>query len=176
MSDGIDSTFRSPERCEYCQSLTLSSLVELARITLNIDSQVSKFAHYKHHRSIADLEFSAKSGCDVCSLFITTLKCHEDTISWVAEKWRGKDCEEESLYAAAQDLPYSDVKISIVCSESYSHDTFETTTVLDTILVQVGPSQDFSGVSPSWEPDEDEPNFPVLRFQLITDRGWSQSS
>ncbi|KAL6711578.1 hypothetical protein ACN47E_004512 [Coniothyrium glycines] len=160
-------------RCEYCTGLTISRLMDLAKIRLNVDTNVSRFAYYQHHMSLEDLEASAETGCDICSLFITSLKNYEDTGSWVAEKWLGSTCDvERSLYSAASSLSVSDVKISIVCGEAWPSDTIATISVLDTILVQIGPLRDLSDMSPSEEPDWDEPQpeFPVLQFKLMSDR------
>lgn len=155
-------------RCAHCNNLTIEGLIELAKIELADTVRVPKRAYYQHHKSVTDLENSANAGCDLCSLIVRCLKGNEVTDSLAADKWVGTDCDlEESLFAAAKRLPYSDVKICIASGEVSYEDTLDSTHVLDTILVQVGPLVDLDR-DPNEEPDWE---FPVLQFKLTTLRG-----
>ncbi|KAJ4375897.1 hypothetical protein N0V83_001175 [Neocucurbitaria cava] len=152
-------------RCALCNNLTIEGLIELARIELADSVWVPKRAYYQHHNSVTDLENSANAGCDLCSLLVSCLKGNEDTDSLAANKWIGIDCDlEESLFAAAKRLPYSDVKICIASGEASYGDTLDSIHVLDTILVQVGPLVDLDR-DPDLEPDWE---FPALQFKLTT--------
>lgn len=60
-------------RCNYCSKLSISHLVELAKVEFQ-SRIVPKQAFYQHHASLDDLEGSAASGCDLCILILDTLR------------------------------------------------------------------------------------------------------
>ena len=107
------------QRCVKCVNLTIVNLVRLASEEFAQPDAVPKYGHFKHHKSVQGLEDSAVKRCDFCSLVIDCLKRYsEGSVNrlTLAREWRDDQCVyEDSLYAAAKNLPMSDVKISIAC-------------------------------------------------------------
>jgi hypothetical protein len=125
-------------------------------------------AYFRHHDSVDDLENAANKGCDVCNLIVNTLKGYEEEEQWTVspDKWVGSECDpEKSLFAVAQRMPKSNVSVSIASGTSHGA-TRNGATLLDTLLVQIGPLQggDMEAEEEDhWEP----PDFPHLCFKIV---------
>jgi hypothetical protein len=163
---------RVARRCDYCRRLSITHLVEYAKVDLPDLGwlQPDPSTYFHHHNSIDALKTSADAGCDFCSLIVDTLNGYEEEDEWraSANNWKGSGCDpSRSLFTAAQQLPTTE--ISIALSSGRSHGAHRTTrdgaTLLDTLIVNIGPVQSGDGESTrddAWE----APDFPHLCFKL----------
>lgn len=133
-------------RCQYCEGLSIASLVRLARIEFLGYQSFPREAFYEHHATFSDLETSAENGCDLCGL---VLKCFQGApaedaddrpFSW-PEEWISQNDHDldASMYAVAKGLQDSSVRFAISADHVYSGATIEDVTGFDTLLIQVGP-------------------------------------
>ena len=150
--------------CQYCTALCINTLVELAKKEFS-GHVFPKQAYYKHHDSIDDLEKSAENGCSFC-LFV--LRCSKAIPSDAKEMWEqdyhSLDCESAesaSIYEVAKSQPQSDIKIAINSSHLYVSEPLDLVRLFDVLMVQIGPSDDFT--NPDLE-GEDRP----LEFMSLT--------
>jgi hypothetical protein len=108
-------------------------------------------------------------GCDFCRLI---LECFKGTPKYTPypgswpDDWLGSQCKiEDSMYAMAKKRPNSNVRLSINSDNVSSGDTIEQVSVLNTILVKVGPDEILYD---DGEDDEEFLSYPpqlVLRIQ-----------
>ncbi|RYP31929.1 hypothetical protein DL767_005470 [Monosporascus sp. MG133] len=161
-------------RCEYCAKLTVSRLVELAEEEYVEQTEFPQRAYYQHHSSFNELDRSAENGCDLCRLIIDCFRgapvdAEDPWLTW-PETWVGPErCDiAESMYAAAKQLPVSDVKLAL--RADHQPNELDTVRMFDMILVKVGPER---------EPDPEEfdsdfdyhvMTFPCLQLRLRVPR------
>ncbi|KAK3353762.1 heterokaryon incompatibility protein-domain-containing protein [Lasiosphaeria hispida] len=152
------------QKCRFCAGLTISHLIELAKEEFTGHTFPDN-AYYQHHACFADLEQSAEDGCGLCQLILDCFKGAErEDYEW-PRTWAGAEADNDwSMYSAAKEMDMSDVKIAIDASQTFGADPLELVSVFDTILVQVGMSQD----APADPDDEDvwSDRFPTLRLTL----------
>jgi hypothetical protein len=155
----------SKTRCEHCKRLTITHLVEFAEVDLPHMGQLQSDpnTYFHHHDSIDALKISANRGCDFCGFIVDTLAGYEEDDEWTPSpnNWKGSKCDpSKSLFAAAQQLSRTN-------SSGRSHGaTRDGITLLDTLIVQVGPVQGGdveNSQDENWEP----PDFPHLCFKLV---------
>jgi len=172
-------TSSAKERCKLCSALTIPRLVQMAEVELAEVGFVPDRpdAHYQHHDSIEALEASANSGCDLCTLFVNTLKGYEENDDWTvsSDTWVGSGCDpDKSLFGAVQRsaglVPSSDIKICLASGHSSEKEMLDGRVLMDTILVQVGPTQKVER-DPELEGAFEAPDFPQLYFKLTVPRG-----
>jgi hypothetical protein len=75
------------------------------------------------------------------------------------------------MYSLAMEIPVSDVKICLNTQHLYLSEPLGKVQVFDTILVQVGPSQDDVLNSPSDSQEYEEQPLPPLALTLTTPKG-----
>ncbi len=130
-------------RCKLCAGLSVSTLLDLAKEEFK-GCEFPRRAFYQHHQSFHDLEEAAERGCDFCSLILnefkgTLTKDDGRPVTW-PRNWLGSQCPiDDSMYAVAKELPDSNVRIGINSDAYYSATTLNEVSMLDTLLVQVGP-------------------------------------
>lgn len=156
-------------QCMKCADLTIEQLVDLAHKEFSRDNRVPSAACYQLHDSIEDLEVAADAGCGFCSLLLGCLKGYQYNGRWVADEWKGEDCNPgHSLLAVATQLAQSQVRLCIASEDSGAIDILADVKVLDTLLVQVGPHD----LAVSWEDVDNEiESFPVFKLTLASSRG-----
>lgn len=158
-------------RCQYCTGLSISRLVRLAQEEFSGHEFPSR-AFYQHHPSFNELEQAAEHGCDLCRLILECFKGsptdQDPPYEW-PDEWHGSRCSiETSMYAAAKELPDSNVRISINSDNSYGSDTIDKVITFDTLLVQLGPK---APPYDSDDPDAENWEFPALSLRIDTPRG-----
>ncbi|RYP71114.1 hypothetical protein DL771_005048 [Monosporascus sp. 5C6A] len=168
-------------RCEYCAKLTVSRLVELAEEEYAEQSDFPQRAYYQHHGSFSELDRSAGNGCDLCGLIID---CFRGTpagfpvegpgdfpLTW-PETWVGPErCDiAESMYAAAEQLPVSDVKLALRSDSEYLPFKLDKVRMFDTIMVQIGPVEKPPPEEDDSDFEYDERAFPYLSLRLRVPR------
>ncbi|KAI1172382.1 HET-domain-containing protein [Nemania sp. FL0916] len=130
-------------RCIYCAKLSISHLIELARVEFE-SGTVPDQAFYHHHASLYDLESSAGGGCDLCILILGTLRGvlssdYDDKSSTYPGKWIGYDLDaEESMLEEVRDLPATNVKIFIDSEHLYTAESLDKVRVFDVLRIHVG--------------------------------------
>lgn len=155
------------KQCERCANLTIEHLVDLAHKGFSRDDGVPSAACYQLHDSILSLEIAADAGCHFCNLIVGCLKGYLDNGSWNSDEWKGEDCNtEHSLLATARQLLHSEVRLCIVSEDSDENDAFADVKVLDTLLVQIGPHDDFRA-----EDDDGIERSPMFKLTLASSRG-----
>ncbi|KAF5875696.1 putative heterokaryon incompatibility protein [Botrytis fragariae] len=150
------------QRCTYCSNLSLSHLIDLAKIDFKghvfpnqptTEDSMGPFvwtsslanpdksprerkpmAFYPHHKCFQDLVKSAEIGCDLCEVILTCLK---KRIPGEDEDSRGGNAD-EIYWTDFSRRRETDIKISINSSHVYPDATLDEVQMLDTILVQVG--------------------------------------
>ncbi|RYP09897.1 hypothetical protein DL764_001031 [Monosporascus ibericus] len=167
-------------RCEYCAKLTVSRLVELAEEEYVEQTEFPQRAYYQHHSSFSELDRSAGNGCDLCRLIIDCFRGApvgfvvedpwEFPLTW-PETWVGPErCDiAESMYAAAKQLPVSDVKLAL--RADHQPNELDTVRMFDTILVKVGPERKPDPEEFDSDFDYHEMTFPCLQLRLRVPRG-----
>lgn len=166
-------------RCQFCASLTIERLVELAEQEFSAH-YFPRQAFYKHHASFDELEESAMKGCDFCTIVIDCFKGYGsiDVIgaypfSRYERTWLGRDCDiNSSMYDEAKGLDISDVKVCINADHLGSSDTVTNVQVFDIVMVQVGDALSWNSELTS-EVDE---TLPALSLTLSSQRGMSTGS
>ncbi|KAI5917149.1 HET-domain-containing protein [Camillea tinctor] len=125
-------------RCQYCEGLSLSRLIALAKQEYG-SGVMPEQAFYQHHASLNDLENSATNGCDLCCLVLESLKCTGCEPGY-DKVWSAPVCQlEESRFTRMKDLATTDIKLCITSSCLYGSDSLDSVRVLDSILVHIGP-------------------------------------
>ncbi|RYP40070.1 hypothetical protein DL766_000094 [Monosporascus sp. MC13-8B] len=164
-------------RCEYCAKLTVSRLVELAEEEYADQTDFPQRAYYQHHSSFSELERSAENGCDLCRLIIdcfTGAPSNSPDFPFLWPKtWVGPEhCDiAESVYAAAKELPVSDVKLALHAEYQYRPFTLDKVRMFDTIMVQIGPVEKPQPEEYDKDFDYDDRAFPCLHLRLRAPRG-----
>lgn len=158
-------------RCQYCANLNVDLLVGLAQKEFR-GRVFPKSAFYKHHSCFHDLEQSADDGCELCQLIINCFRGVEEEGYFWPRTWKGQACDvNASMYAAAKQLAISDVKVAIDAATCYTSDEIEYVNVFDTLMIQVGISEDAP-----LDPDAEDSGFPTLCLTLSLPRGTYKSS
>ncbi|KAI1758258.1 HET-domain-containing protein [Xylaria castorea] len=140
-------------RCDYCARLSISLLVDLAKVEFS-SRCVPQEAFYQHHASLDDLESSAISGCDLCTLIFNSFR---GTPQHAPTQWVGHTLEaEDSMLATTQTLRATDIKIFIDAEHLYTAESLENVRVFDALRIHVGSVPRYSE-SPdegvwNWEP------------------------
>ncbi|TGO58124.1 hypothetical protein BCON_0058g00060 [Botryotinia convoluta] len=150
------------QRCTYCANLSLSHLIDLAKIDFkghvfpnqpttgdlmgpfvwtsslanpdNSPKERKRMAFYPHHKCFQDLVKSAETGCDFCEVILTCLK---KRIPGEDEDSRG-DNTDEIYWTDFSRRRETDIKISINSSHVYPDATLDGVQMFDTISVHVG--------------------------------------
>jgi hypothetical protein len=168
---------RAGAKCEICKTLTISRLVQCAKIEFaSMGFMPDRTdAHFQHHDSVEALEKSALAGCSLCTLFVETLKGYKEDDDWTisSETWLGSKCDaEKSLFRVVKQpsslVPSTDIKLCI--ARSTESEIMDGKTLLDTIILQVGPTQTVEK-DPELNGDFESPDFPPLFFNLTVPRG-----
>jgi hypothetical protein len=166
-------------RCNVCKNLTITRLVQSAKIELAGMGYVPDRpdAYFQHHSSVNALENSASAGCDLCTLFVDTLKGYEEDDDWTvsSDTWVGSGCDpSKSLFSVVKQpsamVPSTDIKLCIASGRSTEPEIMGGKVVLDTIVLQVGPTQK-AEKDPELNGEFEEPDFPRLFFKLTVPRG-----
>lgn len=155
-------------QCKHCANLSVSALVDLAKADFAVHTFPDQ-AFYRHHSSFDKLESSGDNGCDFCRLVLECFKrtpTKDDEPTYWPSEWVGpEDYSEDSMYTIAKKLPISDVKLCISSAAMYSTDPLAKASMLDTVMVQVGPKS-------SEDEEYDEIwGLPPLLLTLSTPRG-----
>lgn len=148
--------------CLQCSNLSISRLVELARVELSAHSFPQK-SFYTHHGSFPALVVSANNGCGFCQYIYQGLK---DPPSQSTESYRERQSEIEAVEAEGGP---TDIKIAINTKHLYSTSTScqaKDVELFDTLMVQVGLIDNFE----LREDGEKEP-IPTLEFVIHTPEG-----
>ncbi|RYO90416.1 hypothetical protein DL763_005336 [Monosporascus cannonballus] len=161
-------------RCEYCAKLTVSRLVELAEEGYAEQTVFPHSSYYQHHGSFSELERSAGNGCDLCRLIVDCFRgAPFDPSSFPLvwpETWIGPErCDiAKSMYAAAKQLPVSDVKLALRAS----HEWYELDKVrmFDTIMVLIGPVDEPAPEEHDSDFDYDQRAFAHLSLRMRAPR------
>ncbi|RYP60488.1 hypothetical protein DL769_008093 [Monosporascus sp. CRB-8-3] len=159
-------------RCEYCAKLTVSHLVELAEEEYAEQTDFPQRAYYQHHNSFSELDMSAENGCDLCRLIIdcfkgATFDPPDYPLRWPQTWVSPERCDTaESMYAAAMQLPVSDVKLALHADHEYQPFNLGKVRMFDTILVQIGPVEKPQPEEYESDFDYDEMAFPCLYLRL----------
>jgi hypothetical protein len=170
---------RKEARCKFCKDLTITRLVQSVKIELAGMGYAPdrSDAYFQHHGSVNALEDSANAGCSLCTLFVDTLKGYEEDDDWTvsSDTWVGSGCDpEKSLFSVVKRpsalVPSTDIKICIASGRSTEPEIRDGKLVLDTIVLQVGPTQK-AEKDPELNGQFEEPNFPRLSFKLTVPRG-----
>jgi hypothetical protein len=159
------------ERCKFCSGLSISHLIELAETEL-MSRRFPQTAYYRHHESFSEFERSSYEGCDLCEMILDCFKGAEHEYMWPRE-WKSSDRDlGTSMYAAAKELDVSDVKLSIEADQCFNGDTIDHVRVFDTLIVQVGPDDEYPRDPEADEDSEDmiQP-IPPLLLTLRVPRG-----
>ncbi|KAF7957338.1 hypothetical protein EAE96_002924 [Botrytis aclada] len=155
------------QRCTYCANLSLSHLIDLAKIDFNghvfpnqpttgdlmgsfvwtsslansDNSPKGKkpMAFYSHHKCFQDLVKSTEVGCDLCEVILTCLKRR---IPGEDDERKGDDSD-EIYWTDFSRRRETDIKLSINSSHVYPDATLDGVQMLDTILVHVGNIGDY---------------------------------
>ena len=93
-------------------------------------------AYFEHHRSIQDLECSAKSGCELCKVILES--CQRTPEQPGADVHGFSSPSNESMYSAALHTFPSDIKVCLNTSHVYGGDEIGKVKMWDTILIQIG--------------------------------------
>lgn len=127
-------------RCHYCDNLSISKLINLAKKEFWA-GRMARQAFYQHHGSLEDLEESANLGCDFCTLILQCLK-GTPWYRFPFETIYNSDIPMDgSLYGYAKDkLSVTDIKICISSSHVFPGTPFNEVRVFDLLYVQVEPS------------------------------------
>lgn len=158
------------KRCKLCSDITIYRLVEHAKVGLPKDGLIQNTpgAYFLQHSSMEDLEASANDGCDLCGLFVNTLKGYEEDDEWMQspDTLKGSTCDPAKwLFAIARQMPESSIKISIASGLAKS-ETRDGAVLVDTVVVQVralqGNDSDFHAQD-EWQ----SPPFHFLRFKIV---------
>ncbi|KAI1394353.1 HET-domain-containing protein [Hypoxylon trugodes] len=161
---------KMPARCDYCAGLSISLLVDLAKQEFSGKIMPEK-AFYQHHASLGDLEALANRGCGLCTLMLECFKGtpldYTQAPTW-RTKWTGSACKlEESMFFAANEYPFTDLKLAINSHHVYFLDTLDSVRVFDQILVQVGIIQNLDEATPD---DDQHWGFDPLALTLTVPR------
>jgi hypothetical protein len=165
--------------CEVCKTLTISRLVQCARVELAEMSYMPdrSDAYFQHHDSVKTLEDSAIAGCSLCTLFVDTLKGYEENDDWTISSgtWLGSRCDpEQSLFSVVKQpstlVPSTDIKLCLASGKSNVREIIDGKTLLDTMILQVGPTQKVEK-DPELNGQFESPDFPQLLFKLTAPRG-----
>ncbi|RYP80892.1 hypothetical protein DL770_006050 [Monosporascus sp. CRB-9-2] len=173
ISDPLKVLLEMATRCEYCAKLTVSRLVELAEEEYAEQTDFPQRAYYQHHSSFSELDRSAGNGCDLCRLIIDCFRGAPEGRSLLWPKtWVGPErCDiAESMYAAAEQLPVSDVKLALHSNAEYRPFKLDKVRMFDTIMVQIGPVEKPSPEEYDSDFDYDEIEFPCLHLRLRAPR------
>ncbi|RYP49235.1 hypothetical protein DL768_005009 [Monosporascus sp. mg162] len=159
---------------EFSSSLPLSRLVELAEEEYAEQTDFPQRAYYQHHSSFSELDRSAGNGCDLCRLIIDCFRgapFEDPQLLW-PETWVGPErCDiAESMYAAAEQLPVSDVKLALYADTDYRPFRLDKVRMFDTIMVQIGPVEKPQPEEYDSNSDSDERAFPCLHLRLRVSR------
>ncbi|KAI1266220.1 heterokaryon incompatibility protein-domain-containing protein [Xylariaceae sp. FL1019] len=127
-------TGKLPSRCEYCARLSISSLIDLARIDFRART-ISAAASYQHQPSLDDLEASAIQGCDLCTLIVNSLNATPRN----AEYAQYPLANEESTWFYLRTLKESNIGLSIDAAHLYPYDRLDQAQVFDTLVIHIGP-------------------------------------
>ncbi|KAI0193495.1 HET-domain-containing protein [Astrocystis sublimbata] len=135
-------------RCDFCAKLSISHLIELAKVEFE-SGIIPQQAYYNHHVSLADLESSAVSGCDLCNLIFETLRGvpkydyekHASSPHDTYRRWVGGDNMENgcSMLDAARALADTNVKIFIDGEHLWRGDSLDKVRVFDALRIHLGP-------------------------------------
>jgi hypothetical protein len=170
---------REEARCSVCKDLTITRLVQFAEIELAYMGYVPDRpdAYFQHHGSVNALEDSANAGCSLCTLFVDTLKGYEEDDNWTvsSDTWVGSNCDpENSLFSVVKRpsamVPSTDIKICIASGRSTESEIIDGKKVLDTIVLQIGPTQK-AEKDPELNGEFEEPDFPRIFFKLTVPQG-----
>lgn len=147
--------------CNFCDDLSISDLIELAKIDF-AGLTFSPKAFYQHHASYADLVISAERGCELCELI------HQGFIETVADGgyWDEYTLDDAARGRASEGLS-TDVKICINTSHLYNSDPLDRVKLFDRVLVHAGDFQTYEA-GEDWsiaDPLED------LSLDISTPRG-----
>ncbi len=131
-------------RCKLCAGLSVRVLLDLAKEEFG-SWDFPRRAFYQHHQSLHDLEEAARQGCDLCHLILDSFKgapTENDRPTTWPRNWLGPQCPiDGSMYAVAKGLPDSNVRVCINSDAYYSLITLNEVSMLDMLLVQVGPRE-----------------------------------
>ncbi|RYO97731.1 hypothetical protein DL765_011108 [Monosporascus sp. GIB2] len=151
-------------------------LVELAEEEYAEPTDFPQRAYYQHHSSFGELDRSAGNGCDLCRLIIdcfrgTPFDSSDFPIRW-PQTWVGPErCDiAESMYAAAKELPVSDVKLALHADHHYVPYTLDKVRMFDTIMVQIGPVEKPQPEEYDSDFDYDDSAFAYLPLRLRAPR------
>jgi hypothetical protein len=154
--------------CKFCDKLSISGLIELAEIEFSA-LNFPREAYYQHHASYADLVSSANRGCELCELI------HQGFIESVVEEgyWYESTLD-EAVHGIESAGLRTDLKLCINTLHLYDAEKLERVKLFDTILVQAGVSQPYSGAEDDQEESRDwsisDPLLP-LHLELSVPRG-----
>ncbi|KAF2665660.1 HET-domain-containing protein [Microthyrium microscopicum] len=154
-------------RCHHCSGLSIEALVELAEREFSAHI-FPKHAFYQHHSSFSNLEQSALQGCDFCGLILECFKGSPGQYETWPYKWEGSQNDiTKSMYAFAKELDESDIKIALNAGNLYLNRTIEEVLVFDSVLVQVGPGENYDAEYVD-EDEEGSWQLPPLELRLRT--------
>jgi hypothetical protein len=165
--------------CKVCKTLTISRLVQCARVELAEMSYMPDRpdAYLQHHDSVEALEGSSLAGCSLCTLFVDTLKGYKENDDWSVSSgtWLGSRCDpEQSLFSVVKQpstlVPSTDIKLCLASGRSNVPEIIDGKTLLDTMILQVGPTQKVEK-DPELNGEFESPDFPQLLFKLTVPRG-----
>ncbi|KAL8369803.1 hypothetical protein RB595_000240 [Gaeumannomyces hyphopodioides] len=134
-------------RCSPCQSLSIDSLLSLAKAELSNHSYggFPEEFFFQHHPSFKDLEDAASRGCHLCGLVLSSFKgAPVDMDDGVPYEWPEEWVEEQdwdpeaSMYTLAKSLPESPVWFALGASHVYTAASLADFRQFDKLLVQVG--------------------------------------
>ncbi|KAF3770676.1 HET-domain-containing protein [Cryphonectria parasitica EP155] len=135
-------------RCHHCVGLSIESLIRLAKDEFKGYHEFPKQAFYQHHNSLQDLEASAESGCELCTLILDCFKgaqvedADDRPMAW-PEDWVSDNHElGTSMFTVAKGLDDSSIRIAISADHVYATAGIEDVSQFDTLLVQIGPRDD----------------------------------
>jgi hypothetical protein len=140
--------------CSFCEPLTIQGLLDLTR--REFANQVfPPTAFYQHHASFLNLIASAEEGCELCQLIHRAFRetpAKENAANQSVGDEVGGDGK--SLLSVIERLEQTGVKIALSAREGHLGDAIAFMTMLDVLMVQVGPA---------WEyPDPADRNRPVF--------------
>lgn len=166
-SDMIHPPQSQKMRCIICQKLTIEGLVELAKTEFTANA-FPRHASFQHHASLADLEYSALLGCDLCEFIRDALA--KDIFPSRSSK----------PLSALEKKTGSRVAVEICINTNHGWNLFSLSQVdmLETLILQIGGGLegDDTFLAGSGDDDDEVPSLQhgwptFLKFTLTRPRG-----